>query len=261
MPTKPNINPAPSGEPRRTSFIMVEGRGNGGKTYTVRWIVGRALNAGRPAPIIADADVSNRTLAAYFPGLVSEPPNADPLVLAKWSEDLLEQALRQRRDIIFDFGPASQVFRRLALELGMEEFLLQHGCDPTVLHLLNTEVESLSALSTMEAGGLFAPARTALVLNDGVVPAGMIEADAFAAVRAHPVFIAAVKRGAVPLSMPRCPTVAAGAVNSHFLPFHDAAANSVRDGQEPLSLVNAQRLNVWLRAMEAAFEKVREWLP
>lgn len=261
MPSKPTTNPTPSGEPRRTRFITLEGRGNGGKTYTIRWMVGRALNAGRPAPIIADADVGNRSLAAYFPGLVSEPPNADPLVLARWSEDLTEQALRERRDIIFDFGPASQVFRRLALELGMEEFLLQHGCDPTVLHLLSTEVESLSALSTLEAGRLFAPARTALILNDGVVPAGMIEAEAFAAVRAHPVFVAAVRRGAVPLSMPRCPAGAAGAVSSRFLPFHDAAVNNVREGQEPLRLVDAQRLSVWLRAMEAAFEKVGEWLP
>ena len=258
MPPKTILSAAPD-DPRRIRLTVVDGRGNGGKTFLVRWAVSRALNEGRPPPIIADADVSNRTLGAYFPGMVAEPPNADPIVLAKWTESRIEQALRERRDIILDFGAASQVFRHLALELGLEEFLLQQGCDPIVLHVLNPEVESLSALSILETGRLFAPVRTALILNDGVVPVGMVEADAFAAVRGHPVFGAAVKRGALPIAMPRC--TAARAVNSRFLPFHEAALRQVRDGQEPLGLLEAQRVTMWLRAMEMAFASILEWLP
>ena len=85
------------------------------------------------------------------------------------------------------------------------------------------------------------------------------EADAFAAVRAHPVFIEAIRRRAVPISMPRCKAIRA--VNSRLVPFHDAALGHVRDGQDPLGMIESQYVLTWLRAMETAYSPILEWLP
>ena len=45
--------------------VFAVGRGGRGKTVAYRWMVDRALNQGRDV-IVADADRTNQTLAAFF---------------------------------------------------------------------------------------------------------------------------------------------------------------------------------------------------
>ncbi|MGI4800546.1 MAG: hypothetical protein ACRYG8_42275 [Janthinobacterium lividum] len=239
-------------------FILLAGRGNSGKTLLLRWLCGAAQEAGRAMPIIADGDRTNRTLGSYF-AEVSSPANADDLVVDRWLEGLIQTQVETRRDLVLDLGGGDLVLRRKATADGLLELFAELGVCPVVLHLIGPEVESLSYLASLEEGGVFAPDRTALVLNDGLVPAGQIESEVFEPVRAHPVFRQAVRRGCMPLAMPSLRS--AREVSDRRLTFHDAAHGRVRDGQKPIGPFERQRIRMWLRAMDAAFAPIVEWLP
>ena len=58
--------PGASENPRA---VFAVGRGGRGKTVVDRWMIDRALNQGRQI-IVADADRTNQTLAAFFGELV-----------------------------------------------------------------------------------------------------------------------------------------------------------------------------------------------
>ena len=252
------VIPAEAGLPDTPPrFILLAGRGNSGKTLLLRWLCGAAQEAGRAMPIIADGDRTNRTLGSYF-AEVSSPANADDLVVDRWLESLIQTQVETRRDLVLDLGGGDLVLRRKAIADGLLELFDELGICPVVLHLIGPEVESLSYLASLEEG-VFAPQRTALVLNDGLVPAGQIEAEVFEPVRAHPVFRQAVRRGCLPLAMPCLRSTRE--VSDRRVTFHDAADGRVRDGQKPIGPFERQRIRMWLRAMNAAFAPIAEWLP
>src|SRR5215831_6584479 len=69
--------------------LFAPGRGGRGKTVAYRWMIDRALNQGREI-IVADADRTNQTLAAFFGELVLSPPSAADDDTQPWLDGLLE---------------------------------------------------------------------------------------------------------------------------------------------------------------------------
>jgi hypothetical protein len=138
--------------------------------------------------------------------------------------------------------------------------LEHYNLTPVLLHMLSPEVESLSYLAYLEENALFAPQRTALILNEGLVPASSRgDPDVFARVRAHKVFRAAIGRGAIPIVMPSLPH--ALEINARRMSFAAAAENARVDGKLPLGFFGGPQVRLWLAAMEAAFAPIAEWLP
>ncbi len=79
--------------------------------------------------------------------------------------------------------------------------------------------------------------------------------------RSHrlPAFLAAVKRGAVPIWMPRL--LPAQQVEIRRLQFRDAAAGETGQGRTPLGPFDRARVLNWLQAMDASFAGIKTWLP
>ncbi len=71
------------------------GRGSRGKTMLCRWMIERALDAGR-VPVVADGDRTNQSLARAFSGVLS-PPSADDADVREWIAGLVEALLIERR--------------------------------------------------------------------------------------------------------------------------------------------------------------------
>jgi hypothetical protein len=198
------------------------GRGGTGKTLLIRWICERALRAGRSV-VIADGDRTNRSLPLFLDGVLS-PPSADDQTMWRWLESILERMVVERFPLLLDLGGGDLVLRQMALELGLHDLLVRQDLTPVVLHLLSPEVESLSCLASLEENSLFAPERTALILNAGLVPRGPAsDAAAFERVREHKVFKAAIRRGAMPIVMPRL--IPAHEITARHLSFADAAGH------------------------------------
>ena len=263
--SKRDITPAdaapsltPQEELRLALFLVMAGRGGTGKTLLLRWICERALKAAR-AVVIADGDRTNRSLPLFLEGVLAPPGANDPIVW-RWLEAIVERMVAERFNLILDLGGGDLVLKQMAIELALQSLLERHGIGPVILHLLSPEVESLAYLASLEDNGLFAPQRTALILNEGLVPRGYDSDEAvFAPVREHRVFKAAIRRGAVPIVMPRLGP--APAINARHLSFADAAAGNTKAGLPPLNIFDRQRVLLWLDAMEAAFAPVTEWLP
>jgi len=253
--------PAPAGA-RRPRLIVLAGRGGTGKTLLVRWICERAFDAGRTV-VIADGDRTNRTLPLYFDGVLA-PPSADDPAVRRWVEAIINRMATERFDVVLDLGGGDMVLKHLAAELDLQAMLEEAGIDVTLLHLAGPEVESLGYLASVEAQGphgapLFAPARTAVVLNEGLVAEDLDSAEVFQPIRAHAVFRAALARGAEVVPMPRLKV--AYEVNRRHLSFAAAAAGATADGLPPMTPTDRQRVKLWLRAMDAAFAGIAGWLP
>ncbi len=239
-------------------FLVMAGRGGTGKTFLLRWICERALNAGRSV-VIADGDRTNRSLPRFLDGVLTPPSANDPVVLG-WLEAIIGKQVEEHFNVIVDLGGGDLVLKRMALELALQAFLQRHGITPAILHMLNPEVESLSYLTSLEEKGLFAPERTALILNEGLVAADNDDDErVFDRVKEHPVFKAAIRRGAIQIVMPRL--VPAMDINARHLSFADAAAGKTKEGLPPLNIFRRERVAIWLRAMEVAFAPIAGWLP
>lgn len=242
--------PAPSSANQPTAVFAV-GRGSRGKTVAYRWMIDRALNQGREL-IVADADRTNQTLAAFFGDLVVSPPTADDNDMRPWLDGLLERSISEHKSIVLDLGGGDQLLKHAALELDLAGFLARNGVTPVLLHFVGADSDDLAYLRETEREGLLAPEKTAIVFNAGVVPAGVSLEAAWAKHEGDAALRAAVARGAQLVRMPRlaCMTL----LDDERIRFTDA-------GSGKLGLTNAQRVAIWLRDMERSFEPIASWLP
>jgi len=239
-------------------FLVPLGRGARGKTWWVRWAVGRALAHGREA-VIADADRTNATLSAYFDGVLT-PDSADEADMRDWFAALVERQIADRFTALVDLGGGDLLLKQLAREIGLVPFLERHGIRPVALHLIGPDRDDLAYLHDVEQGELFAPAATILVLNEALVPARRAIRTAFQdTVLKHPTFLATLERGAKVVWMPRLEV--AHEIDSRRLTFTAAEENQVKPGQPPIGPWNRQLVHNWLRDMETNFAPVAHWLP
>jgi hypothetical protein len=68
-------------------FVFLAGRGGAGKTLLLRWIVERAIAAGRLL-VIADGDRTNRSLPLFLDGVLT-PNGADDATVWRWLEAII----------------------------------------------------------------------------------------------------------------------------------------------------------------------------
>ena len=252
-----DLAPTPGAAAAQSRLVIPLGRGARGKTWWTRWAVERAQQAGRDV-VVADADRTNATLSAYFAGVVT-PPSANDADMRDWFGAFCDQLIERRLTAALDLGGGDLLLKRLAREIGLADFLEANGVQPVAVHLLGPDRDDLAYLRDLEADRLFAPEATILVLNEALVPQGRSVQAAFGSVVEHPIFLAAVKRGARPVWMPRL--VPAHEVDDRRLPFAAAEAGRVKDGQPPIGPWVRQYVAVWRRAMEANFAPVAGWLP
>jgi hypothetical protein len=241
----------------RPKLFVPLGRGGRGKTVLTRWIAEKAGYEGRH-PAIADGDRTNQTLAAYFQAVTS-PPNTNDLDVRDWMEGLVSAQIEQRITVLLDLGGGDLTLKRLAAELDLVPFLSGSGIDVVAAHLIGPDLDDLAYLQSLEDQGTFAPERTMLVLNEGLVSGNRSERIAFEPITNHEVFRAVVTRGAKVVRMPRLGCL--HEVELRRVLFADAAAGKTGRDLPPLNPVNRQRVTMWLREMATAFAPVEDWLP
>lgn len=246
-------------------LLVLMGRGGSGKTFLLRWIYGRAL-AARRYLLVADGDRTNRTLSLFLND-VRSPPSSDDFAVTAWFRTILHEMIFSGSNVILDLGGGDLLLRTWAIKDGLQRMIETQGVTPVGLHLIGPEIESLSVLATMEdpawsgspGTALFAPGRTVLILNEALVPNGHDPDEVFGPIRQHSVFKAALRRGAVAVTMPAL--LPALDVNRRHLSFAGAVAGQTAAGLPPLGIFDRQRVAMWLVAMEEAFAPVAEWLP
>ena len=107
-------------------------------------------------------------------------------------------------------------------------FLKANGVDVVAIHLIGPERDDLAYLRDLEADGLVAPEATILVLNELLAPQNLSIKAAFQPVFEHPIFKAALNRGARLVWMPRLDV--AHEISARRLPFTAAEAGASDGG-------------------------------
>ena len=245
-----------SGQPR---VVVLPGRGRVGKSTFIRWAAERAASASRPV-ILADLDRTNATLASYFDG-VQRPEEGDDATTGRWLERLLQHAGQKKLSAFIDLGGGDTSFTRLAAEVpDLADAVESGGAKVVAVYMLGPQTDDLAPLATLEAAG-FQPTATALVLNEGLVPAGQTRSGAFARVIRHSAFRAAVERGAMPLWMPRLEPAAE--IEARRVSFASARDGIAREGrkQTPIGPFDRSRIRRWLGDMDREMSDIATWLP
>jgi hypothetical protein len=242
------LDPVPSSA-TRPKLVVTHGRGGTGKSTLVRVLLERSQGAGREAAV-ADADRTNATLSAFFKNVL-RPDHPDDQTVHDWLDDLVNQQAEDRATVILDMGGGDQVFKRFAQELELAKLMDGAGIMPVALHLMGPDIDDLAYLHDVEQTGAFCPTATVLVLNEGLIRDARPADVAFAEVREHSIYKAALKRGAREVRFPKLACMQE--VNSRRLLF--AAAETT------LGLTNRQRVAIWRREVEKALAPVADWLP
>ena len=202
--------------------------------------------------MLATVDPVNRELGQYFVDTVS-PHTADRCGVAGAAagEDRgnpLERRHRLRRR---GYQPAEAGDEIPDLLTVMEDAAIA----PVAIYLLSPRVDDLTPLSEMQAAG-FQPQATALVLNEGRVDTSREPVREFALLRRHPVYRAAIERGATEIWMPRL--YAAQQIEARRITYRQAADGA---GTPPLGVFDRSRVHRWLAAMDTAFAPIASWMP
>jgi hypothetical protein len=238
-----------------SSLISPLGRGVHGKTFWARWLIDELRNTGRAVTVV-DADRTNATLGSFFPD-VSRPASSEDADVEDCLRAVTEAMMERPGTTLIDFGANDLTLKRVARKLGdFNAYLAGAQIRGVAVHFFGPDRDDLAYLRDME-DGVFAPPATILVLNEALLPSGG-STRLFDPVIESPIFQAAVKRGAVPVFMPRLE--AAREVNLHRLGFIAAAAGQPGPDGTRIGPWNRSIINAWRQKMITNHQPVMEWL-
>jgi len=236
-------------------LLLALGRGKTGKSTFVRWAAERSLGLGG-LPVIADADRTNATLAAFFENVERPPSPADDDVL-DWLEGFADRQITERFSAFLDMGGGDLVLKNWAASIDLAPFLVENGITPVALHFMGSDIDDLTYLRDIET--IFQPRHTAIVLNEGTLSPGRVARKAFAPILRHDIFLAAAERGAQVVRMPALACMQE--VEIRGLGFQDAQAGKVKPGQAMIGPVARQKISLWRKEMAASFAPIASWIP
>ncbi len=237
-----------------SSLVLPFGRGARGKTFYIRWLIDELRNQGIDI-IIVDADRSNATLSAFFPDVIT-PLSAEDVDVEDCLRTLTEGVMVRPRTATVDFGANDLTIKRVSRKLGgFDAYLASGGIRGVAVYVFGPDREDLALLRDME-DGVFAPAATILVLNEALLPPGA-SVRLFDAIIEDPIFQAALRRGAIPVFMPRLE--AAREVNRHRLGFIAAAAGVPGPDGTRIGPWNRGLINAWRGIMVGNNQPVMGW--
>ena len=196
----------------------------------------------------------------FFPDALV-PPEGGLADNRAWIEQRLYDQASKGYHAVLDAGGGATGFTNLIEDVPILDILSTSNIKVVAVYNLGTEQADLDFLTHYAESGMFAPERTVLVLNAGLVVSGRSAKGAFAMVSENPTLQSAVKRGARVTMMPALSCMSE--VTDRGITFADAAAGVVRPGQAPMSMFDPVRVREWWTKKVPAFfaQFPPEWLP
>jgi hypothetical protein len=250
---------AAEGSPRRPIAVIVSGRGKTGKSLFAWWLAGTSTGQ---APLkIVDADPKNQSLANRCSSAEVPPGLGDDRrywIEAQFDRLIADAGTPKQHDLLLDLGGGDLFLRRWGHEIDLASMLIDEGVDPVLVHMLGPDEADVSHLADVETGGIFAPPRTVVVLNAGLVPPNRSVATAFEKVLTCSAVQSVLGRGGKLVHMPALLDCMAE-FESSGLPFDQVGGALARNA---LGAINNRRVSRWLRQDMPAFRAAfGDWLP
>jgi hypothetical protein len=259
---------------QRGLVVTCAGRGHRGKTMVLRFLVERAMAAGRTVHV-ADGDRYNRTAARYFSQCMS-PRDARETTMAAWLTGVVGYASEQQATVVLDVGGGDRALLGIAPQLAARiapqpvpsaggwgasiAAELTRPLDLTVLYMLGGEFDDARGLALLN-GTLLSTARLMLVCNEGIAAPRRDGVDPFDGLMRDPAVEEAIGRGAAVLRMAALDPAIAQFLDEGAMRFEDALSGTPNAGGRALSLWDRQTLLAWLREFEYAVSPHGAMLP
>jgi len=252
----------------RAKLWFVMGAEGAGKTVIARWLFWRAIERGRHAALAAMGPEEG-SLTSWFAGVEHPKAEAGAEDRARWLREYLDYLMsaprRWGRSAILDRGGDNIALERVVrMTPDSHRTLGDAGFGVVACHVLTPREGDLSVAGVMQSAG-FQPEATVLLLNEGRAEPSAPAEDAFARVRRHDGFRAAVARGAIVARGPALDGEVMRGIERRRLDFGVA-----RDGR-PAGGAASRQMEIggpargmvgdWLERMEAAFAPIGAWLP
>lgn len=237
------------------------GPNGSGKTTFARWAGERAEAEGRSTGMFA-LDPGKRALADFFEG-VNQPQTKNPATIEGFLRDGLRWLVDNASPTLWDMGGGNLALDRL-LDTTPDtvKVMGESGVALIPAFFLGPRVADLGLLADLRDRGL--KERVVIVLNHAMLDVTQDADEAFAAIRRHSEFRAALEDGATVLNMPRLdPPDLPLEIERKRLSFRNARDGVVPDGRkvQPIGGLDRASVRGWMDRMSESFAPVRPWLP
>lgn len=231
--------------PGRPTLFVAIGRQRVGKTTTLKAIAEITRQQGGN-PEIWNTDSLNRShsISSLGDG-VMEPPSATAAGQAIWLEERIENMVTGGHDAILDIGGGWTAMHELIKTSPLITALDEIGVSLVALFMIGVEHADIDYLQDLQEEKAFLPPRTAIVINEGLIPTGHETRLAVKEVIRHPTVRRAIGRGAVYATFPAINGLKKIADRGQT--FLDFAANVPVTGMPTSSVFDRLRVNRWLK--------------
>jgi hypothetical protein len=245
---------------RRPILVIASGRGKTGKSAILSYI---ATTRRRTRPLrIIDADPKNASLSARLPEADTPPAIGEDRRI--WIEQQFDKLVadagtEHEHDMLLDLGGGDLLLKQWGHQIDLSSALIEEGVEPVLIHMLGPDDADLSHLADVETGRVFAPPRTIVVMNAGLVPPTQSAREAFKRIAGSALVQSVQNRGGRVVVMPSLDCMRE--LEQAGLSFADVLAEG-SDASRKLGFANMRRVRRWLREdMPAMHAKIADWLP
>jgi hypothetical protein len=248
----------------RRVVVIKMGRGRGGGTTILDWLIQRARLAVRRV-LVGDGDRRNPTLSGFYPpgtpGGVFQPPSDETADLKDWITGMFSLMVQEGAALVLDLPGADRVLAEYGHDLAIVEFCEAVGFDPLALLVSGPEVDDFEHVLTIWRAGYFRPRRAILVLNEFLVRRGQTPAGAFDPILARPELRDMLAEGVRVVLMPPLPCMAQLRASGFSLA--DAMLGQSGPDGRPFDPVRQFMVRKWWNTLEEALtgRGAEEWVP
>ena len=229
----------------RPTLLVAIGRQRVGKTTFLKSLAEiTAQQGGRPEIWNTESMNRSHTLSSLGPQVL-EADSMSPTGQAAWLEGQIEKLVESRHDAILDIGGGWTAMHELIRSSPLVAALDELGVSLVTIFMIGMENADIDYLQYLQEQQGFLPRRTAIVINEGLLPVGIDTPQAVSQILENEAVLNALDRGAAHGVFPAINGLKKIADRGQS--FMDFAANKPVPGQPKSSVFDRLRVNRWLK--------------
>ncbi|NHN86054.1 FAD-binding oxidoreductase [Acetobacter musti] len=234
-----------TGTTTKPTLLVAIGRQRVGKTTFLKSLAEITTQQGGK-PEIWNTDSMNRShTIASLGSHVREANSTSAAGQAAWLEEQIERLVDTRQDAILDIGGGWTAMHELIRSSPLVAALDEIGISLVTVFMIGMENADIDYLEDLQTKHRFLPPKTAIVINEGLLPVGVETPRAVAEILNNNTVLKTLDRGAAHGVFPAVNGLKKIADRGQS--FMDFAANKPVSGMPASSVFDRLRMNRWLK--------------
>lgn len=188
--------PAPkTAQKKKPVIFTIIGRQRVGKTTLLNALTQTVHDQGG-TPEIWNTDLQNRSHSISNFHDAQSPEYSDTKRQRKWLEEKIQSLMQSGNDAILDIGGGWTALHELINTESLSRALDMMGVTLSVVFLVGHERADLDYLEDLQKKKKFSPRKSAIIVNEGLIPPSLDIDDVVDVVSHHPAVMEAMENGA-----------------------------------------------------------------